>query len=68
MSLEETEINVGGTKFKGAHIAIVLAFISTISGGIWATSEFFSRVGVLEETLAEIQTTMPDIAPLQVAL
>ena len=44
MSLEETEINVGGTKFKGAHIAIVLAFISTISGGIWATSDFFSRV------------------------
>ena len=60
MSLEETEINVGGTKFKGAHIAIVLAFISTISGGIWATSEFFSRVGVLEETVAEIQTKIED--------
>ena len=55
MSLEETEINVGGTKFKGAHIAVVLAFVSTISGGIWATSEFFSRVGVLEDTVAEMQ-------------
>ena len=68
MSLEDTEINVGGTKFKGAHIAVVLAFISTISGGIWATSEFFSRVGVLEDTVAEIQETMPDLAPLEVEL
>lgn len=68
MSLEETEINVGGTKFKGAHIAVVLAFISTISGGIWATSEFFSRVGVLEDTVAEMQISMPDLAPLEVEL
>ena len=68
MSLEETEINVGGTKFKGAHIAVVLAFISTISGGIWATSEFFSRVGVLEDTVAEMQMSMPDLAPLEVEL
>ena len=68
MSLEDTEINVGGTKFKGAHIAVVLAFISTISGGIWATSEFFSRVGVLEDTVAEIQETMPDLEPLKVEL
>ena len=68
MSLEETEINVGGTKFKGAHIAVVLAFVSTISGGIWATSEFFSRVGVLEDTVAEMQANIPDLAPLEVEL
>tara|TARA_R110001592_G_scaffold325730_1_gene605976 strand:+ start:390 stop:887 length:498 start_codon:yes stop_codon:yes gene_type:complete len=68
MSLEETEINVGGTKFKGAHIAVVLAFISTISGGIWATSEFFSRVGVLEDTVAEMQANIPDLAPLEIEL
>jgi len=68
MSLEDTEINVGGTSFKGAHIAVVLAFVTTISGGIWATSEFFSRVAVLEDTVAEMQTNMPDLAPLEVEL
>ena len=68
MSLEDTEINVGGTSFKGAHIAVVLVFVTTISGGIWATSEFFSRVAVLEDTVAEMQMSMPDLAPLEVEL
>ena len=58
MSLEETEINVGGVKFKGVYIAVVLGFVSTIGGTIWTASELYSRleaVGAYE---------IPDTAPL----
>lgn len=55
MSLEEMELNVGGTSFKGVWIAVILSFASTLGGGIWATSEFFSRLEALEETVDEAQ-------------
>lgn len=51
MSLEDIELDVGGTKFKGVWIAIVISFASTIGGGIWTASEFFSRLESLEETV-----------------
>ena len=35
MSLEEMELNVGGTSFKGVWIAVILSFGSTLGGGIW---------------------------------
>ena len=53
MSLEEVELNVGNTSFKGVWIAVILSFASTLGGGIWAASEFFSRLEVLEETVDE---------------
>lgn len=49
MALEDMELDVGGTKIKGVWIAIVFSFASTIGGGIWAASEFFSRLEALEE-------------------
>lgn len=52
MALEDMELDVGGTKIKGVWIAIVLSFASTIGGGIWAASEFFSRLEALEEQTA----------------
>lgn len=60
MSLEETEINVGGVSFKGVYIAVFLTALGTVSGGIWAASEFYSRVGAIEESLDDI----PNIAPI----
>lgn len=51
MSLENMELNVGGTSVKGVWIAILLSFASTIGGGIWAASEFFSRLETLEDTV-----------------
>lgn len=60
MSLEETEINVGGVSFKGVYIAVFLTALGTVSGGIWAASEFYSRVGSIEETLE----TIPDVSPI----
>jgi len=53
MSMEDIELDVGGTKFKGVWLAILLSFASTIGGGIWAASEFFSRLEILEDTVAE---------------
>jgi chromosome segregation ATPase len=58
MSLEETELNVGGVKFKGIYIAIMASIIGTISGGIWAVSEFYSRVGVIDDNLAQLEETV----------
>ena len=57
MSIEETELNVGGVKFKGIYIAIMASIIGTISGGIWAVSEFYSRVGVIDDNLAQLEET-----------
>lgn len=52
MPLEDLELNVGGTQIKGVWIAIVLTFSSTIGGGIWTTSEFFSRLEALESSVS----------------
>ena len=53
MAMEDIELDVGGTKFKGIWIAILFSFASTIGGGIWAASEFFSRIEILEDAVAE---------------
>jgi len=62
MSLEETELNIGGVKFKGIYIAIMVSIITTISGGIWAISEFYSKVGVIEENLSALEETVSTIS------
>lgn len=51
MAMEDIELDVGGTKFKGIYIAILFSFASTLGGGIWAASEFFSRLEGLEDTV-----------------
>jgi len=53
MALEDIEVNVGGTNFKGVWLAILVSFASTIGGGIWAASEFFSRLENQEEAVVE---------------
>ena len=55
MALEDLEVNVGGTSIKGVWIAIVLTFGSTIGGGIWAASQFFSQLS--EQSEAVVQAT-----------
>jgi archaellum component FlaC len=55
MSIEDIELDVGGTKFKGIWIAVIMSFASTLGGGIWAASEFFSRLEALENTVAEAE-------------
>ncbi len=53
MAIEDLELSVGGTQIKGVWIAIVLSFASTIGGGIWAASEFFSRLEALEGAVSD---------------
>jgi chromosome segregation ATPase len=52
MAMQDIELDVGGVKFKGVYIAILFSFASTIGGGIWAASEFFSRLEAQEEATA----------------
>ena len=51
MALDDLELSVGGTQIKGLWIGIVFAFGSTIGGGIWTASEFFSRLDAQEEAV-----------------
>jgi DNA repair ATPase RecN len=51
--MEDIELDVGGTKIKGVWIAILISFASTIGGGIWAASEFFSRLEAQEESVSQ---------------
>ena len=60
MAMEDIELDVGGTKFKGIWIAILFSFASTIGGGIWAASEFFSRIEILEGAVAESEEVSGD--------
>ena len=53
MPVEDIELNVGGTSFKGVWIAIVISFGSTIGGGIWAASQFFSELNAQSEAVIE---------------
>lgn len=66
MSIQDMELNVGGVKFKGVYIAILFSFATTIGGGIWAASEFVSRISNLENAVASI--TVPDLEPLNLEI
>ena len=66
MSIQDMELNVGGVKFKGIYIAILFSFATTIGGGIWAASEFVSRISNLENAVASI--TVPDLEPLNLEI
>lgn len=56
--LTDAELNIGGTKFKGAWIAVILAIGSTIGGGVWTASSLYSRLEAVEAQ------QIPDITPL----
>ena len=59
MSLETTELKIGGTSFKGIWIAIVLGIGSTIGGGVWTASSLYSRLEAVEAQ------QIPDISPIR---
>lgn len=59
MSLENTELTIGGQSFKGVWIAIVLGIGSTIGGGVWTASSLYSRLEAVETR------TIPNITPLE---
>lgn len=59
MSLEDTELKVGNTSFKGVWIAIVLGIGSTIGGGVWTASSLYSRLEAVEVR------SIPDVKPIK---
>ena len=59
MSLEEVELNIGGTSFKGVYIAILLSLATTLGGGVWTASSLYSRLETVE------LRSIPNIAPLE---
>lgn len=57
MALQDLELNIGGQSFKGVYVAIVFSFASTIAGGIWTASEFFSRLEAQEAAVKAAEAT-----------
>lgn len=57
MALSDLELNVGGQSFKGVYVAVVVSFASTIAGGIWTASEFFSRLEAQEDAVETAEAT-----------
>jgi len=52
MSLEDTELTIGGTKLRGVWIAIVLSIATTMAGGIRAVAEFYGRIEAVETAVS----------------
>ena len=52
MSLEDTELTIGGTSLRGVWIAIVLSIATTMAGGIWAVAEFYGRIEAVEAAVS----------------
>ena len=58
MSLENTELKIGNTSFKGIWIAIVLTIGTSIGGTVWTASSLYSRLEALETR------KIPNISPI----
>ena len=59
MSLEQTELKIGGTSFKGVYIAILFSLATTLGGGVWTASSLYARLEAVEAV------SIPNIVPLE---
>ena len=59
MSLQETELKIGGTSFKGVYIAILFSLATTLGGGVWTASTLYSRLESVESRYN------PNISPIE---
>jgi peptidoglycan hydrolase CwlO-like protein len=59
MSLEQTELKIGGTSFKGVYIAILFSLATTLGGGVWTASSLYARLEAVETV------SIPNIVPLE---
>jgi hypothetical protein len=59
MSLAETELNIGGTSFKGVYIAILFSLATTLGGGVWTASSLYARLEAVEAV------SIPNVVPLE---
>jgi len=59
VSLQETELKIGGTSFKGVYIAILFSLATTLGGGVWTASSLYARLEAVEVV------SIPNIVPLE---
>jgi predicted RNase H-like nuclease (RuvC/YqgF family) len=59
MSLADTELSIGGVKFKGIYIVILVSLATTIGGFVWSASSLYSRLESVESR------SIPQIAPIE---
>ena len=59
MSLENTELKIGKTSFKGVWIAVVLTLGTSVGGTVWTASSLYSRLEAVESK------KIPNIVPLE---
>lgn len=59
MSLENTELKIGKTSFKGVWIAVVLTLGTSVGGTVWTASSLYSRLEAVEAK------KIPNIVPLE---
>lgn len=55
-----TEVEVGGIKFKGGRLVVVLTLLSTLGGGLWAGFEFYKDYMDMREKIESY--TAPDLS------
>ena len=56
--INDTELKIGNTSFKGVWIGIVLAIGTSIGGTVWTASSLYSRLEAVEAV------SIPDVEPV----
>lgn len=59
MGIEDTEIKIGGTSFKGIYVAILLSLATSLGGVFWSASSLYSRLEAVEAR------KIPNVQPMQ---
>ena len=59
--MQDIELNVGGTKFKGIYFAILISFATTIGGGLYGAFEFINRMSVAEADISSISVALGEL-------
>ncbi len=59
MNLAETELSIGGVKFKGIYIVILVSLATTIGSFVWTASSLYSRLESVESR------AIPQVAPIE---
>ena len=59
MSLENTELKIGKTSFKGIWVAVVVTLGTSVGGTVWTASSLYSRLEAVESIY------VPNIVPLE---
>ena len=59
MNLAETELSIGGVKFKGIYIVILVSLATTIGSFVWTASSLYSRLESVESR------AIPQVGPIE---